>query len=127
MKTKSLKAAKAKAPRVEIVLDQAERLVLEDIARALVMPHRDVVRAQVILMVADGVSLAEVSRKVGLARRIVRKWAERFVRKRFAGLADAPRSGRPPRFSPDRDDASGQAGVRAPRRRRALALDVDVR
>jgi DDE superfamily endonuclease len=36
------------------------------------MPYRDVVRARVILMVADGVSLSEISRKVGLARRIVR-------------------------------------------------------
>ena len=125
MKTKSVKAAKA--PRVEIVLDPAERIMLEDIARALVMPHRDVVRAQVILMVADGVSLSAVSRKVGLARRIVRKWAERFVRKRFVGLADAPRSGRPPRFSPDRGDAPRQAGVRTPRRRRTVALDVDLR
>jgi len=113
MKAKSVKAAKA--PRIEIILDRAERIVLEDIARALAMPHRDVIRAQVILMVADGGSLSEVSRKVGLARRIVRKWAERFVRKRFAGLADAPRSGRPPRFSPDRGDAPRQAGVRVTR------------
>jgi transposase len=50
------------------------------------MPHRDVVRAQVILMVADGTPLAAISRKVGLARRIVRKWAARFARDRFRGL-----------------------------------------
>jgi hypothetical protein len=111
MKAKPVQTAKA-AP-IQIVLDKTERIVLEEIARALVMPHRDVVRAQVILLVAAGTPLAEVSRKVGLARRIVRKWAERFARERFRGLADAPRSGRPPRFSPDRDHASGQAGVRA--------------
>lgn len=106
-----MNAEHTKAPRVEIVLEPAERVVLEDIARAMVMPHRDVIRAQVILMVAEGVSLSAISCKVGLARRIVRKWATRFARDRFRGLADAPRSGRPPRFSPDRGDASGQARV----------------
>lgn len=103
--------AKSKAPPVEIALTPSERIVLGEVAGALVMPHRDVIRARVILMVADGVSLSEVSRKVGLARRIVRKWAARFAVDRFRGLADAPRSGRPPRFSPDRGDAPGQARV----------------
>jgi hypothetical protein len=119
--------AKPKAPPVAIVLEPAERVVLEDIARAMVMPHRDVVRAQVILMVADGVALAVISRKVGLARRIVRKWAARFARDRFRGLADAPRSGRPPRFSPDRHDASGQARMRVARRPCEVAVDMDLR
>jgi hypothetical protein len=108
-----VKPAPRKSPPVQITLEPAERVVLEDIARAMVMPHRDVIRAQVILMVADGVSLAAISRKVGLARRLVRKWATRFARDRFRGLEDAPRSGRPPRFSPDRGDALGQARLRA--------------
>ena len=119
--------ATPKSPPVEIVLEPAERVVLEDIARAMVMPHRDVVRAQAILMVADGTPFAVISRKVGLARRIVRKWATRFARDRFRGLADAPRSGRPPRFSPDRGHASGQARVRVAGRRGAVTVDVGLR
>jgi hypothetical protein len=119
--------AKFKAPPVEIVLEPSERIVLDEIAGALVMPYRDVVRARVILMVADGVSLSEISRKVGLARRIVRKWAARFAVDRFRGLADAPRSGRPPRFSPDRGDVSGQARVRAAGRRSEVAVDMGLR
>lgn len=119
--------AKSKAPPVEIALEPAERIVLGEIAGALVMPHRDVIRARVILMVADGVSLSAISRKVGLARRIVRKWAERFAVDRFRGLADKPRSGRPPRFSPDRSDVSSQARVRAARRGGAVAVDVGLR
>ena len=108
-----MKAKRTKSAPLKIVLEPAERVVLEDIARAMVMPHRDVVRAQVILMVADCLPLAAISRKVGLARRLVRKWATRFARDRFRGLADAPRSGRPPRFSPDRGDALGQTRLRA--------------
>lgn len=99
---------------IQIVLTSDERCVLQQVARSLSSPHRDVVRAQVVLGVAEGVSLSELSRRVGLARRIVRKWAERFLRKRLLGLNDAPRSGRPPRFSPCGDDGPGQAGLRAP-------------
>jgi hypothetical protein len=122
-----VKPSRAKSPPVKIVLEPAERIVLEEIAGAMVMPYRDVVRAQVILLVADGTPLATISGKVGLARRIVRKWATRFERDRFRGLADAPRSGRPPRFSPDRGHAPGQDGVRVARRARAVVVDVDLR
>jgi len=85
---------------IRIVLTKEERDVLEEIARSFVEAHRDVVRAKVILALADGATVSAVSRRVELQRRIVRKWADRFVRKRLRGLDDAPRSGRPPRFSP---------------------------
>ncbi|MBA3503140.1 MAG: transposase [Deltaproteobacteria bacterium] len=39
-------------------------------------PYRDVIRARTILFLADGVSQVEVARRVGLRRRIVRKWAD---------------------------------------------------
>jgi hypothetical protein len=111
MKVRPTKSAKATP--IQVVLDREQRMVLNDIAQAMVLPHRDVVRAQTILLLADGVSQSEVSRRVGLRRRIVRKWAERFIDRGLVGLEDAPRSGRPPRFSPDRSDTPGQAGVRA--------------
>jgi hypothetical protein len=104
---------KAKKAPLKVVLDREQRMVLEDIARAMTLPHRDVIRARMILMLADGVAQAEVSRRIGVRRRIVRKWAERFVERGLLGLADAPRSGRPPRFSPDRRDTLGQARLRA--------------
>ena len=88
-------------------------MVLDDIARTMTLPHRDVIRARTILLLADGVSQAEVSRRVGLRRRIVRKWAERFVERGLLGLDDAPRSGRPPRFSPGGGHAPRKARVRA--------------
>ena len=95
--------------RIELTSD--EREILEQVARAYAMPHRDVVRAQAILALAEGKSVSAVGRQVGLARRIVCKWADRFIRKRLRGLDDAPRSGRPPRFSPDRCNAPGEARV----------------
>src|SRR3989442_1563452 len=94
---------------IKIELSNEEREILEQVARSLAMPHRDVVRAQAVLLLADGISVSAVGRRVGLARRIVHKWGKRFVRKRLRGLDDAPRSGRPPRFSPDRGNALGEA------------------
>ncbi len=94
---------------IKIELTNDEREILEQVARAFAMPHRDVVRAQAILGLASGMSVSAVGRQVGLARRIVCKWGDRFTRKRLRGLDDAPRSGRPPRFSPDRRYAFGEA------------------
>lgn len=112
MKVPSSKVSKPKKAPLKVVVDREQRTVLEEIARTLTYAYRDVIRARTILMLADGVSQAEVSRRVGMRRRIVRKWAERFVDEGLRGLNDAPRSGRPPRFSPDGGDTSGQAGVR---------------
>src|SRR5580692_3883355 len=104
MKVRPPKPAKVKKAPLKVVLDREQRIVLDEIARSLTYSYRDVIRARTILLLADGVSQAEVARRVGLRRRIVRKWAERFVERGLRGLDDAPRSGRPPRFSPDRRD-----------------------
>jgi winged helix-turn helix protein len=114
MKLKSSTQPKPeKKARLKVVLDREQRMVLEEIARTMTYPYRDVIRARTILLLADGVSQVEVARRVDLRRRIVRKWAERFVERGLLGLNDAPRSGRPPRFSPDRRNTSGQARLRA--------------
>jgi hypothetical protein len=96
---------------IKIELASDERAMLEQVARSLAVAHRDVVRAQTILLLAEGLSVSAVGRQVGRARRIVCKWADRFIRKRLPGLDDAPRSGRPPHFSPDRRHAPGEARV----------------
>jgi hypothetical protein len=98
---------------IRIELSDAERCELEHVSRAHCAPHRDVVRATVILLLAAGRTVSAVGREVGMERRIVRKWADRFQRKRLLGLQDDPRSGRPARFSPGGDSASGEARLRA--------------
>lgn len=113
LKSSSTQPKREKKARLKVVLDREQRIVLEEIAHAMTYPYRDVIRARTILMLDDGVSQAEVARRVGLRRRIVRKWAERFVDRGLLGLNDAPRSGRPPRFSPDRGNTPGQARLRA--------------
>jgi transposase-like protein len=59
-------------------------------------------RAQAVLLAAAGASTSEIARRVGRDRTWVREWVRRFARHRLAGLRDAPRAGRPPKFSPRR-------------------------
>lgn len=96
---------------IVIKLSPQEDRELRLMLRRQKAPSGEVIRARMILLLAKGESFSEVSRRVGKARRIVYKWANRFLEKRMAGLQDLPRSGRPARFSPDRGDVSGEAGV----------------
>src|SRR6266704_249459 len=96
---------------IRIELAEAERAELETLARSHVASHGHVVRARIILGVAAGRTLTSVAREVRCGRRIVRKWAQRFCRKRMDGLCDEPRPGRSPVFSPDGCGTVGQAGV----------------
>lgn len=98
---------------IRIELSREEREELEARRRSLTMAHRDVLRATVVVLLAEGQSVSAVSRRVGKQRRIVRKWGERFVKKRLKGLSDKPGRGRVPLFSPGGGDASDQACMRA--------------
>ena len=99
---------------IQIELSEEERLVLTRLSRSQTAPHRAVVRATSVLLLADGHSLSSIALKVGRQRSIVRTWAQRFLKRRLEGLKDEPRSGRPPAFSPRGGLASHQAGLRAP-------------
>ena len=45
-------------------------------------------RGRIILLVADGVPIAHVATTVGINRRFVYKWVQRFLAKGVEGLAD---------------------------------------
>ena len=63
-------------------------------------PQKMVLRALIALMAADGEPNAGIARELGVCVDTVRKWRARFCNKGIDGLADAPRSGRPPVHSP---------------------------
>ena len=52
-------------------------------------------RARIVLLAADGVSNTEIAARVGVSRPTVIDWRGRYARSGMAGLADAPRTGRP--------------------------------
>jgi transposase len=78
-----------------IVLTADERTTLEGWVRSGVIEHRLVERARVVLLAAAGMASRRVARELGCARGVVSKWRVRFARDRLAGLADAPRPGKP--------------------------------
>jgi transposase-like protein len=98
---------------IRIDLSAMERTELSARTRGQRMAHRDVVRARIVLLLADGDSVSSVARQVCKTRKIVRKWGERFVKKRLEGLQDKAGRGREPVFSPGGRHASGEARVRA--------------
>ena len=97
----------------EIVLSADERTALERTARSYTSPYIDVLRARIVLHAASGLSNKEIGQRLDTPRQIVSKWRKRFFERRLAGLADEPRSGRPPGFPPRRGGRGQGAGVRA--------------
>lgn len=75
---------------------------LKRVARRGRAPHRDVVRAKIILLARRGVPNAAIARRVGCDEATVRKWRTRFAADpRVRSLEDRARSGRPSRARPE--------------------------
>jgi transposase len=84
-----------------IHLDTTERATLETWARGRSLPLRQVQRAKIILLAADGATNLAIAAVLNQSRPTVQLWRERFLALRLAGLQkDAPRPGRKPRISP---------------------------
>jgi transposase len=81
-----------------IVLTDPERRELSRRARSTRTPYRDRMRARIVLAAGDGDANAAIARRVGVSVDTVRKWRQRFVTGRLAGLRDSKRSGRPRRL-----------------------------
>ena len=90
-------------PRISpytILLEEGERRQLLSAARKYTSPYRDVMRAKVILLAADGLTNKEIGEQLDLPRQIVSKWRKRFFEERLTGLQERSRRGRPAVFSP---------------------------
>jgi transposase len=84
---------------VLIILTDRDRAALEALARARKAPLRSVQRAWIVLAAADGQHNAQIARDMGVHVDTVRTWRGRFAAEGMKGLADRPRSGRPPVFA----------------------------
>lgn len=107
-----------------IELTDDERRELEYWQRATTMPAGLVRRGRIVLLRADGVSVSDIHRQVGMRRRHIEKWLQRFIARRIDGLADLPGRGRKPSFSPAGGRPSDQAGLRTARVGRPIAVPV---
>ncbi len=84
---------------------------LEAQARRYTSPYRDVVRAKIVLLAAQGLSNDQIAGRLDLPRQVVSKWRKRFFEEGVGGLQDRPRGGRPAAFSPSRGGGGEGAGV----------------
>ena len=83
-----------------IQLSREDRAALEAIARRGGGEARLHRRACLVLLAADGESVASIARRLGTSRARVHEWAGRFQTHRLDGLHDQPRAGRPPAITP---------------------------
>jgi transposase len=84
-----------------LALTDTEHAELERRVRAHTTPQRDVARARIVLLAALGLGNRQIAQRVGMDPDRVGGWRRRFEHERLAGLADRPRSGRPPVYGHD--------------------------
>lgn len=85
-----------------IDLTREERRELAARARKYTSPYRDVIRAKLVLLAAEGLSNDVIAARLDTPRQIISKWRKRFFDQRLPGLEEEPRGGRSARFSPQR-------------------------
>src|SRR6476619_7227672 len=80
---------------VGIELDEAERCELEARTRRRKISRADAMRAEIVLLAADGATNLAIAEQLGVTRVTVATWRKRFAAKRLDGLVDEPRPGAP--------------------------------
>ena len=78
-----------------------DRAELERLARSRTEPVRGVERAKIVLACLSGAPQAQIAARLSTRPNTVSKWRIRFAQQGIAGLADAPRSGKPKTYGPD--------------------------
>jgi len=87
------------APALAISLSDEDRSELERLRRASAGPAGVARRARAVLLIAAGLAGTEVAERTGYTPVQVSRIRHRFALDGIAGLADRPRSGRPPEIS----------------------------
>jgi transposase len=80
-------------PAAALSVSEGQREALEVIAKSRTAPFRQVQRARVLLLAADGVANARIARQAGVSPATVRSWRSRFEREGLAKLGKV-RAGR---------------------------------
>ena len=88
-------------PPAIVELSEAERSDLQRLVRRRKTSQALVLRAQIALAAAKGLSSEDIAEKLGVSIATVSKWRGRFARERLDGICDAPRTGAPRRVSDD--------------------------
>src|SRR5487761_1473267 len=82
-----------RSPTAALPLAEGQREVLAKLARSQTARHREVQRAQALLLAADGVANTRIGAELGVSPTSVRNWRERFDVEGLRGIGVA-RAGR---------------------------------
>ena len=86
--------ARGRHTALTLRLTAAERQTLIAWQRSNTSPAGRARRGRILLLLADGVSISHIAETVGISRRFVYKWAQRFLQDRLESLADKPGRGK---------------------------------
>ncbi len=117
--TAHLRASAMARPISVLELTSQEEAELNRRVRAPTAAARDIVRARIVLLRAQGMRQADVAQAVGLSTTSVNKWSQRFERLGLEGLTDRPGRGAKASISPAVvEEVLAKAGQDAPGMRR---------
>jgi transposase len=95
-----------RSPTAALPLAEGQREVLEKLARSQTAKHRDVQRAQALLLAADGVANTRIGADLGVSPTTVSNWRGRFAVDGLKGLGVVrPGRGRRPSIPPEKVQA----------------------
>jgi hypothetical protein len=92
--------ARGRTTSLTISLTPAERQTLLAWQRSTTITAGLARRGRIVLLRADGMSITTIATTVGISRRFVYKWLQRYLRAGLAGLADQPGRGVRRKVSP---------------------------
>jgi transposase len=85
--------ARGRKTALTIALTAQERRTLTAWQRSTTIQAGRARRGRIILQLADGVPISHIATTVGISRRFVYKWVQRFLQDGLEGLADKPGRG----------------------------------
>ena len=88
---KGISMARGRKTSLMIRLTPAERQTLQAWQRATTTPAGLARRGRILLLLADRVPISDIAITVGISRRFVYKWVQRFMQEGLEGLTDRPR------------------------------------
>jgi transposase len=92
-------------PTPALVLEECQRTVLEVLARSSAAAHREVVRAQALLLAAEGLANTAIAAQVGVSPSSIVAWRGRFAAEGLAKFAQVRKGrGRRPEIPQERID-----------------------
>jgi hypothetical protein len=98
---KGLYMARGRKTSLTIRLTPAERQTLLAWQRATTIPAGLARRGRILLLLAEGMTITDIAITVGISRRFVYKWVQRFVQEGLEGLRDKPGPRRRSELPPD--------------------------